>query len=160
MREKINSRFEIADEINLSNIQIKDEANKYSSYTLNGVVVHRGDGNHGHYISYIKNSDYDPNDEYGPAKRWLRFDDMDVTEVDQKSYENEAFGSNLPQQGQFNNEINNMSGYLLFYIANGSSINFNKSKKKSKSKSKSKQETNQEEEQQQQQIITINNGII
>ena len=136
MREKINSRFEIANEINISDILI-NKKNSYSSYTLNGVVVHRGDGNHGHYISYIKNRDSNPSSN----KNWLRFDDMDVTESDQKDFENEAFGSNFNQQGQFN-ELNNMSAYILFYVADKSSIEIsskleNKSSKSTK-KSKSK----------------------
>ena len=64
---------------------------------------------------------------------------MDVTEVDQKAFENEAFGSNLVQQNQLNNELNNMSGYLLFYIANDASVNYpiidlSQSNKKTKSK--------------------------
>ena len=48
-------------------------------YTLVGVVVHSGQANGGHYYSFIR----ERNETGVPTgRRWLRFDDTEVTEFD------------------------------------------------------------------------------
>lgn len=113
-RIKINKQFEILKNISLKELMTNEVKNDSDyNYTLHGVVVHRGEGSHGHYTSLI---DID-ND-------WYRFDDIDVQKVDEKTYRQEAFGPSEEDLKKNNNKnddfefymMSNISGYLLFYI--------------------------------------------
>ncbi|OHT14470.1 hypothetical protein TRFO_15121 [Tritrichomonas foetus] len=119
-REKINTRFEISNEIDISDIVYthkgnQDEVKKQYQYKLHGAVIHKGDGNFGHYISYIR-----------LQEKWFKFNDMEISEASQSQFEEESFGSNTSKTGS---ELNDMNGYILFYIVDNKNLNESDSNK-------------------------------
>ncbi|XP_066059745.1 ubiquitin carboxyl-terminal hydrolase 28 isoform X3 [Chamaea fasciata] len=66
-------------------------------YRLHAVLVHEGQANAGHYWAFI----YDP-----PRKRWLKYNDILVTESSWEELERESFGG-----------LRNASAYCLMYIS-------------------------------------------
>ena len=80
MNEKINSRLEFPNQLNLKpymvdTIQENDE-NDYQ-YTLKGIVVHTGTADFGHYYSFINVKD----------DTWLEFNDSVIKDFDPKNIE-------------------------------------------------------------------------
>ncbi|NWW72339.1 UBP28 hydrolase, partial [Climacteris rufus] len=66
-------------------------------YCLHAVLVHEGQANAGHYWAFI----YDQ-----PRKRWLKYNDISVTESSWEELERESFGG-----------LRNASAYCLMYIS-------------------------------------------
>lgn len=66
-------------------------------YRLHAVLVHEGQANAGHYWAFI----YDQ-----PRKRWLKYNDIWVTESSWEELERESFGG-----------LRNASAYCLMYIS-------------------------------------------
>lgn len=66
-------------------------------YRLHAVLVHEGQANAGHYWAFI----YDQ-----PRKRWLKYNDILVTESSWEELERESFGG-----------LRNASAYCLMYIS-------------------------------------------
>ncbi|NXE93629.1 UBP28 hydrolase, partial [Menura novaehollandiae] len=66
-------------------------------YRLHAVLVHEGQANAGHYWAFI----YDQ-----PGKRWLKYNDISVTESSWEELERESFGG-----------LRNASAYCLMYIS-------------------------------------------
>ncbi|XP_047919305.1 ubiquitin carboxyl-terminal hydrolase 28 isoform X7 [Anser cygnoides] len=66
-------------------------------YHLHAVLVHEGQANAGHYWAYI----YDQ-----PRKRWLKYNDISVTESSWEELERDSFGGSK-----------NASAYCLMYIS-------------------------------------------
>ncbi|XP_051494518.1 ubiquitin carboxyl-terminal hydrolase 28 isoform X4 [Apus apus] len=66
-------------------------------YHLHAVLVHEGQANAGHYWAYI----YDQ-----PRKRWLKYNDISVTESSWEELERDSFGG-----------LRNASAYCLMYIS-------------------------------------------
>ncbi|NXO95698.1 UBP28 hydrolase, partial [Certhia brachydactyla] len=66
-------------------------------YRLHAVLVHEGQANAGHYWAFI----YDQ-----PRKRWLKYNDISVTESSWEELERESFGG-----------LRNASAYCLMYIS-------------------------------------------
>ncbi|XP_035411583.1 ubiquitin carboxyl-terminal hydrolase 28 isoform X5 [Cygnus atratus] len=66
-------------------------------YRLHAVLVHEGQANAGHYWAYI----YDQ-----PRKRWLKYNDISVTESSWEELERDSFGGSK-----------NASAYCLMYIS-------------------------------------------
>ncbi|XP_063273937.1 ubiquitin carboxyl-terminal hydrolase 28 isoform X2 [Prinia subflava] len=66
-------------------------------YRLHAVLVHEGQANAGHYWAFI----YDQ-----PRKRWLKYNDIVVTESSWEELERESFGG-----------LRNASAYCLMYIS-------------------------------------------
>ncbi|NWU99597.1 UBP28 hydrolase, partial [Upupa epops] len=66
-------------------------------YRLHAVLVHQGQANAGHYWAFI----YDR-----PRKRWLRYNDISVTESSWEELERDSFGG-----------VKNASAYCLMYIS-------------------------------------------
>uniref|UniRef100_A0A8C3UZ76 ubiquitinyl hydrolase 1 n=1 Tax=Catharus ustulatus TaxID=91951 RepID=A0A8C3UZ76_CATUS len=66
-------------------------------YHLHAVLVHEGQANAGHYWAFI----YDQ-----PRKRWLKYNDISVTESSWEELERESFGG-----------LRNASAYCLMYIS-------------------------------------------
>ena len=73
----------------------------YFEYELGGVVVHTGTADSGHYYSYIKEDDeidgdvnlsVPVNGETAKKRRWLEFNDSEVSEFYENRIENECFG--------------------------------------------------------------------
>ncbi|XP_042331055.1 LOW QUALITY PROTEIN: ubiquitin carboxyl-terminal hydrolase 28 [Sceloporus undulatus] len=65
-------------------------------YHLHAVLVHEGQANAGHYWAYIYNQ---------PQKRWLKYNDISVTESSWEELERDSFGG-----------LKNASAYCLMYI--------------------------------------------
>ncbi|NWV79706.1 UBP28 hydrolase, partial [Dasyornis broadbenti] len=84
--------------INLSIQQIYcDPLLQQVPYRLHAVLVHEGQANAGHYWAFI----YDQ-----PRKRWLKYNDISVTESSWEELERESFGG-----------LRNASAYCLMYIS-------------------------------------------
>ncbi|XP_071432406.1 ubiquitin carboxyl-terminal hydrolase 28 isoform X1 [Pithys albifrons albifrons] len=66
-------------------------------YHLHAVLVHEGQANAGHYWAFIYNQ---------PRKRWLKYNDISVTESSWEELERESFGG-----------LRNASAYCLMYIS-------------------------------------------
>ncbi|XP_027511303.1 ubiquitin carboxyl-terminal hydrolase 28 isoform X5 [Corapipo altera] len=66
-------------------------------YRLHAVLVHEGQANAGHYWAFIYNQ---------PRKRWLKYNDISVTESSWEELERESFGG-----------LRNTSAYCLMYIS-------------------------------------------
>lgn len=66
-------------------------------YHLHAVLVHEGQANAGHYWAYIYNQ---------PRKRWLKYNDISVTESSWEELERDSFGG-----------LRNASAYCLMYIS-------------------------------------------
>ena len=87
---KINDAFLFPEELDLSTLcaDITPEEVQNSIYDLQSIVVHKGAFGSGHYYSYVRPD--------MSSKRWYRFDDHRVTEVDY--YEDvirDAFGGRM-----------------------------------------------------------------
>lgn len=83
-------------------------SNKYN-YVLAGVVVHSGNAEGGHYYSIIKIDNC-----------WIKFNDIEVTEITQEEFEEETFGgqSTNKTNSAYNDAFEDSTGasaYLLFY---------------------------------------------
>lgn len=135
--EKINSKFEFPNTINLKNFcaeeitKIKDKEQEsdeiypkqeeYYEYELKGINVHLGGAEGGHYISFIdverEGKNNEPNIkssiENGIIKsKWLKFNDSVVSQFDTMDIPVESYG------GYVDNDISNenrQNAYLLIY---------------------------------------------
>ncbi|XP_060106495.1 ubiquitin carboxyl-terminal hydrolase 28 [Heteronotia binoei] len=65
-------------------------------YHLHAVLIHEGQANAGHYWAYIYNH---------PRKRWLKYNDISVTDASWEELERDSFGG-----------LRNASAYCLMYI--------------------------------------------
>ena len=135
--EKINSKFEFPNTINLRNFCVEEitkiknpeqeseeiypKLDDYYEYELKGINVHLGSAEGGHYISFIDvERDGEDNTpkikssiENGIIKsRWLKFNDAIVTEFDTRDIPTESYGGFV--DGNVNNE-NWQNAYLLIY---------------------------------------------
>ena len=90
---KLYNRFEIPDKINIKNNMFDKTSHEY---ILNGVIVHSGNANHGHYFSIIKKGD-----------SYIKFDNESGIEITKEEYEKETFGCG---------ESYSHAATLLFYI--------------------------------------------
>ncbi|CDW89068.1 ubiquitin carboxyl-terminal hydrolase family protein [Stylonychia lemnae] len=137
--DKINSRFEFPNILNLKNYSFKDamtEEGKYQEnvedeyvkslmemkdpefvYKLVGVIIHRGTGQHGHYWSLIntkrgKEESDETKPEWATPERdqWKEFNDESVKFFSFADLKTEAFGGN--QETDFVND-DEMSSYLM-----------------------------------------------
>lgn len=60
----------------------------YYKYQLNGIVIHMGIADSGHYYSYIRDRDVPA----GAPPKWMEFNDNIVRSFNPKDIPNEAFG--------------------------------------------------------------------
>ena len=135
--EKINSKFEFPNKINLKNFCIEEitktnnknmdsdeiypKEEDYYEYELKGINIHLGSAEGGHYISFIDverdGVDNKPNiissiENDKIKSRWLKFNDSLVTEFNTNDIPIESYG------GFVDNDINNenvQNAYLLIY---------------------------------------------
>ena len=135
--EKINSKFEFPNTINLKNFCVEENSeiqnnsqesdsiykklDDYYEYELKGINVHLGSAEGGHYISFIdverdgnnNESKIKSSIENGVIKsRWLKFNDSIVTEFDTKEIPIESYGGCVDDN--INNE-NSQNAYILIY---------------------------------------------
>ena len=128
--EKINSRFEFPQTINLKNFCVekiqqqneKEQDNiyfkkdEYYEYVLKGVNVHIGQASGGHYISFIDiNRDGKGNNmktlNKNEKPNWLRFNDSQISKYDINKMQTDCFGGSLRNS----NVPNTQNAYLLIY---------------------------------------------
>jgi ubiquitin carboxyl-terminal hydrolase 34 len=118
-RSKINDLFEFPMDIDMSKYTFSHLADpskpvEPEMYDLVGVVVHKGQADHGHYVSYIR---VRPTTAEGPV--WLQFDDADVTRFNPAEIPEACYGgfSNHKDGGllSFQPSPKSFNGYMLFY---------------------------------------------
>jgi len=79
------------------------------TYTLSGIVIHRGTADSGHYYSYIKDRNSSPD-----KPKWYLFNDMSVESFDESYIPPLAFGGDDDsRRGK-----KSYSAYMLFYTKN------------------------------------------
>lgn len=101
-RYKLTDKFEFPMNLNLksiSNSTVLTES--YYEYRLQGVIIHQGTAESGHYYSLVRK-----------AKGWVKCNDEEITDFDEKDIEKEAFGG-VSSQGK--SELLERSAYLLIY---------------------------------------------
>lgn len=102
-RFKLNDRFEFPVNLNMREFAASQEAapDEYYSYALQGVVVHTGSAEAGHYYSLARTQ-----------SRWYKYDDTVVSEFDLGDLEKETFGKRTRNAEPHLDR----SAYLLLYI--------------------------------------------
>ncbi|KAJ6251615.1 ubiquitin carboxyl-terminal hydrolase faf-y-related [Anaeramoeba flamelloides] len=88
--------------------------NKNYDYELKGIIVHTGTCRSGHYYSFIQERELKKKEN----KRWLRFDDRNISLFDSKNIPDECFGGINPNiKIDMYNQSNEKpySGYMLLY---------------------------------------------
>ena len=89
---KINARFEFPEILDMSSLCAEsDEVSEGAIFDLQSIVVHNGEYGSGHYYAYVRTSMNE--------KRWFRFDDQRVTQVDYSEVIADSFGGPSLQQG-------------------------------------------------------------
>ncbi|OHT16616.1 hypothetical protein TRFO_13027 [Tritrichomonas foetus] len=90
--QKISKKYEVYDTIDLTKY---NENQEEATYSLSGVVIHRGIAQGGHFVSLVKTK----------KNGWLCFDDEVVTKISETEAMIQAAG----------NETTKVTGYILFY---------------------------------------------
>ena len=139
--EKVNSQVNFEKELNIKKYTVnkdnKDIPLEYFDYDLQGIIIHSGTAQYGHYYSLTSNDmkDKEKNSESVKKDKWFKFNDSTVTKVDYDSINYDAFGnSSSDQYGS--------SAYMLIYqktvkkpvIINAKEINEENKKKISEEK--------------------------
>ena len=104
--EKINSYITFEKTLNIKKYTVnKDNENiplEYFDYDLQGVIIHSGTAQFGHYFSHIAPEEKDT------YNRWFKFNDTSVSRINYDSIPTEAFGNN-------NDHQYGLSAYMLIY---------------------------------------------
>jgi ubiquitin C-terminal hydrolase len=98
-RVKVRDRYEFPMSLNIGPYMTDNTQDE--PYTLKGVILYGGTAEGGHYMSLI---------EIGG--KWIRFNDMEVSELPQNEFESATFGGNVGSDY-------GPSAYLLFYVKVG-----------------------------------------
>ena len=104
-RYKLNDRFEFPKTLNIRELMCDDSEDRW--YNLVGVVLHAGTAQGGHYTSLIRLN-----------KKWMWFNDGEVTEVPEKSFEAKTFGD----KSKHNDFDSKECAYMLFYVKSDASF--------------------------------------
>ncbi|KNC49653.1 ubiquitin carboxyl-terminal hydrolase 34 [Thecamonas trahens ATCC 50062] len=80
----------------------------YYEYRLQGILVHSGTADMGHYYSYIRDREGDEG-----SARWYEFNDRSVTPFDPSEIAEQTFGG--PYEGMASDHSKMYSAYMLFY---------------------------------------------
>ena len=101
-RYKLTDKFEFPMEVSLKPLSNSPNyPEDYYQYHLQGVIIHQGTAESGHYYSLIRHN-----------SAWLKCNDQIITPFDQKNIGKEAFGG-VFQYGE--TQICEKSAYLLIY---------------------------------------------
>ena len=104
--EKINSYITFEKSLNIKKYTSnKDNENiplEYFDYDLQGVLIHSGTAQYGHYYSLISP------EENEIKEKWFKFNDSSVTKIDYDNIISDAFGNNSDHQY-------GSSAYMLIY---------------------------------------------
>jgi ubiquitin C-terminal hydrolase len=124
--EKINIPIEFNKNLNIKNYTLNKDNNdipsEYYDYELQGIIIHKGTAQFGHYYSIIYSEEKDL------SGKWYKFNDTSVTEVNYDQILSDAIGSSFSEYDS--------SAYMLIYqkknkkpvIINCKEINENKKK--------------------------------
>ena len=119
-RNKINDLFEFPTSIDMSpytfdHLSNPDAPLEKDVFELVGVLVHKGQAEHGHYISYIRTRPTGADE----VAKWLLFDDSDVTEFDPLEIPEACFGGYSDGKGSAAyttaTSVKAYNAYMLFY---------------------------------------------
>jgi ubiquitin carboxyl-terminal hydrolase 34 len=119
-RNKINDYFEFPFSIDMNPYTLDYDENEPEQqqpdmFELVGVLVHKGQAEHGHYISYIRER---PSFEGAPPV-WLLFDDSEVTHFDPNELGDACYGGfHQPKDGAYGPtqaSVKAYNAYMLFY---------------------------------------------
>ena len=104
--EKINSYITFEKTLNIKKYTVnKNNENiplEYFDYDLQGVIIHSGTAQYGHYYSHIAPEEIDT------YNRWFKFNDTSVSRINYDSIPIEVFGNN-------NDHQYGSSAYMLIY---------------------------------------------
>ena len=100
---KINTPLRFPESFDIRPI-MAEECDTPQIYNLNGAVIHCGTVNSGHYYSIIKETTNE-------GKMWIKFNDSDVSLIDQEKFFKEAAGTVTKSDSM----ADRTSAYLLFY---------------------------------------------
>jgi len=104
-RIKINDRFEFPNQIDISPYMV--EHGSPMLYKLTGVILHSGNGQGGHYISYVLQNG-----------KWVCYNDAEISEIPDSQFESDTFGG----KDAFDEFNSGSSANLLFYTRIGGFI--------------------------------------
>jgi ubiquitin carboxyl-terminal hydrolase 34 len=118
-RNKINDCFEFPMKIDMSpytfdRLSDPESVQQEDKFELVGVLVHKGQAEHGHYISYIRTR---PEID-GASPVWLLFDDSEVSEFDPRDIGDMCFGGYVDAKGGYATlppTVKPYNAYMLFY---------------------------------------------
>ena len=84
-----------------------NKENPSYQYELTGIICHIGNAEHGHYMSYIKNSD----------GKWFEMNDSIINTFNPSNIESECFGGSFTYDDEYDWEKreNSKSAYVLIY---------------------------------------------
>ena len=132
--EKINSYITFEKYLNIKKYTVdkdnKDIPLEYFDYNLQGIIIHSGTAQYGHYYSFTYDDLKEKEKNLDPKKdKWFKFNDSTVSKVDYDNISIDAFGSNNEHQY-------GSSAYMLIYqkdvkkpvIINSKEIEENKKK--------------------------------
>ncbi len=114
-RHKVNDRFDFPAVIDMKQYTVdylNDPEGHHNDdvFELSGVLVHSGSAETGHYYSYARV----PATHLDNSKRWVEFNDTEVSEFDPNKIPDQCFGGeyDTPQQYSWPKFYN---AYMLFY---------------------------------------------
>ena len=104
--EKINSYITFDKSLNIKKYTVNKDNDsiplEYYDYDLQGVLIHSGTAQYGHYYSLISNG------EKGEDEKWFKFNDSTVTKINFDNIIDDAYGNNADNQY-------GSSAYMLIY---------------------------------------------
>jgi ubiquitin C-terminal hydrolase len=103
-RVKVKDRYEFPQSLNIGPYLADNSRDEI--YSLKGVILHSGTAQGGHYSSLVR-----------IGEKWIKFNDIEVTELREDQFEEATFGSSTPAGRDDYNAAT--SAYLLFYVKRG-----------------------------------------
>ena len=110
--EKVNSQVNFEKELNIKKYTVnkdnKDIPLEYFDYNLQGIIIHSGTAQYGHYYSLTSNDFKEKEKPEDKKDKWFKFNDSSVTKIDYDNISHDAFGNNSRDQY-------GSSAYMLIY---------------------------------------------
>ena len=106
--EKMNSYITFDKQLNIKKYTINKDNDKipleYFDYDLQGVIIHSGTAQYGHYYSLISNESINGEKD----EKWFKFNDSTVSKINYDNIISDAYGTNNQQEY-------GSSAYMLIY---------------------------------------------
>ena len=106
--EKMNSYITFDKQLNIKKYTINKDNDKipleYFDYDLQGVIIHSGTAQYGHYYSLISNESINGEKD----EKWFKFNDSTVSKINYDNIISDAYGTNNKQEY-------GSSAYMLIY---------------------------------------------